>query len=94
MVLIRELTGSEAQQPSPMLCCDEILRGELNFGPDDRLTPEDFFREVSEWCRPRRETMYAILVYNTAVGTVTLSHRSPDGSSAQVGYCRLDSGRH
>jgi [ribosomal protein S5]-alanine N-acetyltransferase len=85
-ITIRELGQREAEELSTMLRNDEVLRRELGFGADDRLSPEDFLKEVVEWCQPRMATMSAILADGTAIGTITLSHRSSDGLSAQVGY--------
>jgi RimJ/RimL family protein N-acetyltransferase len=85
-ITIREPGQLEAEQLSAVLCNDNVLRHELGFAAHDKPTAEDFLREIAEWCRPRRATTYAILADNTAIGTISLSHRSPDGLSAQVGY--------
>jgi RimJ/RimL family protein N-acetyltransferase len=85
-ITIREPGQIEAEQFAAMLCHDDILRRELGFVTHDRLTAEDFLRGIAEWCQPRNATTYAILADNTAIGTISLSHRSHDGLSAQIGY--------
>lgn len=85
-ITIREPGQTEAEQLAAMMCNDEVLRVELGFAAGDLSTAEDVLREIVEWCPPRRATMYAILADDTVIGTITLSHRSPDGLSAQIGY--------
>lgn len=85
-ITIREPGQTEAEQLAAMMCNDEVLRVELGFAAGDLLTAEDVLREIVEWCLPRRASTYAVLADKAAIGTIGLSHRSPDGLSAQIGY--------
>jgi RimJ/RimL family protein N-acetyltransferase len=83
---IREPTPSDAEQLATMLCVDAVLRRDLGIPADDRPTAEDVLQKLADWCPTRRATTYAILADEAAVGTISISHRSPDGQSAQIGY--------
>jgi RimJ/RimL family protein N-acetyltransferase len=91
-IAIREPTQSDAAQLAAMLCVDTVLRRDLGIPAGDRPTAEDFLRKLADWCPPRRATTYAIVADDDAVGTISLSHRSPDGLSARIGYW-IGSGR-
>jgi len=83
---IREPNKRDAEQLAAMLCEDSILRSDLGILSADRPTGTDFMRKLNEWSQPRRATTFAILVHNTAIGTISLSHRSQDGLVASIGY--------
>jgi len=85
-IIIKEAGEREAEQLAIMLWKDNVLRNDLGVHLADRPTGEDFLRKLKEWCRQRRATAFAILVHDTAIGTISLSHRSMDGVSARVGY--------
>jgi len=55
-------------------------------GSDKQPTAEGLLEHLTEWCASRRATTYAILAEGVAIGTISISHRSPDGRSARVGY--------
>ena len=83
---IREPLQKDAEQLAAMLCEDEGLRRDLGMAEGDRPTAEGFLRHLGEWCRQRRATTFAIVVQDAAIGMISLSHRSPDGLSARIGY--------
>jgi RimJ/RimL family protein N-acetyltransferase len=85
-ITIKEPGYEEAEQLAAVLCNDSVLRCELGFEEQDRPTTEDVLQKLAEWGPPRRATTYAILANDTTVGSISLSHRSPDGLSAQIGY--------
>ena len=69
-----------------MLCDDGGLRRDLGVNADGHLTADRFFLKLEEWCRARRATTFAIVADDTAIGTISLSHRSEDGRTARIGY--------
>jgi len=85
-ITLEEPGSREAAQLAAMLCEDDVLRGDLGMGPDRKPTADSFLEHLAEWCASRRATTYAILADDVAVGTISISHRSPDGRSARVGY--------
>lgn len=93
-VILREPTERDAEQLAALLREDAVLRQELGLLPDDLPTASDFLRKLAEWGEPRRATTFSIVVSETAVGTISLSHRSTDGRSARVGYWIGSAYRH
>jgi RimJ/RimL family protein N-acetyltransferase len=94
MIGMREPTQSDAEQLATMLCADAVLRRDLGIPADERPTAEDVLQKLADWCPSRRATTYAILADAAAVGTISISHRSPDGLSAQIGYWIGSGHRH
>ena len=85
-IVIREPGQSEAEQLAEILGEDDALRTDLGIAPDNRPAADGFLDELAAWCAPRRASTFAILADGVAVGTISISHRSPDGRSARIGY--------
>jgi len=83
---IKEPGRREAEQLAALLREDDGLRGELGIAADDRPEGEDVLEKLREWCRKRRATTFAIMAGDTAIGTISLSHRSEEGRTARIGY--------
>ena len=84
--IIREPQQRYAEQLATLLNTDDGLRDDLEISADSRITGADVLRDLREWCRPRRSTTFAIVAGDTVVGMISLSHRSEDGRTAQIGY--------
>lgn len=85
-VIVRRVTGEDAERLARLLCEDEVLRGELGVPAGDRPTGEGFLRKIEGWCLRNRAVTFAIVRDGEAVGTISLSHRSEDGQRARIGY--------
>lgn len=85
-VQIREPSEADCARLSELLCRDDVLRADLGTRLDQRPTAALFRAHLREWCARTHSTTYAIVVGETAVGTISLSHVSDDGRSARVGY--------
>ena len=83
---VREPRIEDAEQLAGMLCDDDGLRSDLGLESGDRPTAEQFQDKVRTWCGENRATTFAIVTGDTAVGTISLSHRSEDGNTAGIGY--------
>ncbi len=87
MITIRELTDQDAVQISYMLCEDEILRADLNIGPDFKPDFKRVLKDCRNWCKSRNATTFAVVLSNrTTVGSISLSHINNEEKTARIGY--------
>lgn len=85
-VKIRKPLLSDAGQLAEMLSDDTGLRADLSFADNKKVTADEFMGQIKDWCAKNNAVTFAIVAGNKTVGTISLSHRSPDGTSAKIGY--------
>ena len=84
--IIREPEPHDGEHLAALLSSDNGLRRDLEIATDDQPTGADVLSHLRDWCRQHRATTFAIVAGATAIGTISLSHRSADGRTARIGY--------
>lgn len=85
-IVIREPLSRDAEQLAAMLNEDNGLRADLGIVDSRDETPQHFLEYVRDWCHKNHAVTYIIVHGAIAVGTISLSHQTPDGKKAKIGY--------
>lgn len=63
---------------------DSLLRSAL--GSKSDFKAEDFRRETIEWSKKNNADIFAIILNNSSIGMISLSHQDLNQNTARIGY--------
>lgn len=85
MVTIKKINDTFSISLVGMLNNDNLLQHALG-SKNNNISKEEFIKYNNEWCKNKNAEIFAILLNNTPIGMISLSHQDTERQSAQLGY--------
>jgi len=85
-ISIRTPTVQDGEALANILCTDVVLCRELGAPTEDTLSSTDVLDGIDQWCNKTNSISMAIILHDTAIGMISLSHVNEGERSARIGY--------
>jgi RimJ/RimL family protein N-acetyltransferase len=87
-ISIRTPVVQDSEALANILCTDVILSHAMGGGPaeGEMLSGRDVLSGIEQWCNKTNSITMAIIIHDTAIGMISLSHIDECERSARIGY--------